>query len=78
MAGGVALNCVANGKIAHSNIFENIFIQPAAGDSGGAMGAALAYYHLGLKHKRVKKENWQIKNRKRLHWEFQLKHLSMQ
>ena len=40
MAGGVALNCVANGKIKKENIFENIWIQPAAGDAGGALGAA--------------------------------------
>ncbi|MFK7810024.1 MAG: carbamoyltransferase [Saprospiraceae bacterium] len=46
MAGGVALNCVANGKLASSNIFENIFIQPAAGDAGGALGAALAAHHI--------------------------------
>ena len=42
MAGGVALNCVANGKLAKKNIFKNIYIQPAAGDAGGAIGAALA------------------------------------
>lgn len=46
MAGGVALNCVANGKLLNSNIFENIFIQPAAGDAGGSLGAALAAYYL--------------------------------
>lgn len=42
MAGGVALNCVANGKLLKAGIFENVYIQPAAGDSGGALGAALA------------------------------------
>ncbi len=42
MAGGVALNCVANGKLLRGNIFKNIWIQPAAGDAGGALGAALA------------------------------------
>ncbi len=42
MAGGVALNCVANGKLLKEGIFENIYIQPAAGDAGGALGAALA------------------------------------
>lgn len=42
MAGGVALNCVANGKLIKENIFEDIYIQPAAGDAGGALGAALA------------------------------------
>ncbi len=46
LAGGVALNCVANGKILRQGIFDNIWIQPAAGDAGGALGAALAGYHL--------------------------------
>jgi carbamoyltransferase len=46
MAGGVALNCVANGKILREGIFDEIWIQPAAGDAGGALGAALAAYHL--------------------------------
>ncbi len=41
MAGGVALNCVANGKILRENIFDNLWIQPAAGDAGGAIGSAL-------------------------------------
>lgn len=46
LAGGVALNCVANGKIKNSNLFRNIWIQPAAGDAGGSLGSALyAYYH---------------------------------
>ncbi|MEN8189595.1 MAG: carbamoyltransferase [Thermodesulfobacteriota bacterium] len=48
LAGGVALNCVANGKILRENIFENIWIQPAAGDAGGALGAALAVWHKEL------------------------------
>ena len=46
LAGGVALNCVANGKVLRDNAFENIWVQPAAGDAGGALGAALAGYHL--------------------------------
>ena len=46
MAGGVALNCVANGKIYNAKIFRNMFIQPAAGDAGGALGAAQAAYHI--------------------------------
>jgi carbamoyltransferase len=46
LAGGVALNCVANGKILRDGAFRNIWIQPAAGDAGGALGAALAAYHL--------------------------------
>jgi len=46
LAGGVALNCVANGKVLRDGRFQNIWIQPAAGDAGGALGAALAAYHL--------------------------------
>jgi carbamoyltransferase len=46
MAGGVALNCVANGKLLRSGIFDDIWIQPAAGDAGGALGAALAAWHV--------------------------------
>lgn len=46
LAGGVALNCVANGKIHKAGVFDSIWIQPAAGDAGGALGAALAAYHL--------------------------------
>ena len=53
LAGGVALNCVANGKIYKKKIFKNIWVQPAAGDAGGALGAALAYWFLELKKKRV-------------------------
>ena len=45
LAGGVALNCVANGKVLRDGHFDNIWIQPAAGDAGGALGAALAAYH---------------------------------
>src|SRR5581483_4433349 len=45
LAGGVALNCVANGKILRDGQFEKIWVQPAAGDAGGAVGAALAAYH---------------------------------
>lgn len=46
LAGGVALNCVANGKIKNSGLFKNMWIQPAAGDAGGSLGSALyAYYH---------------------------------
>ena len=52
LAGGVALNCVANGKIIKEKIFENIWIQPAAGDAGGSLGAALAFWHLELKKDR--------------------------
>ncbi len=48
LAGGVALNCVANGKLLRENVFENIWIQPAAGDAGGAVGAALGAYYLML------------------------------
>jgi carbamoyltransferase len=48
MAGGVALNCVANGRILRNGPFENIWIQPAAGDAGGAIGSALAIWHVYL------------------------------
>lgn len=53
LAGGVALNCVANGKIHKLDIFENIWVQPAAGDAGGSLGAALAAYHLHFQKPRV-------------------------
>ena len=46
LAGGVALNCVANGKILKEKIFDNVWIQPAAGDAGGSLGAALAFWHI--------------------------------
>ena len=52
LAGGVALNCVANGKILEKKIFENIWVQPAAGDAGGSLGAALALWYLELKQER--------------------------
>jgi len=52
MAGGVALNCVANGKVLRDASFEEIWIQPAAGDAGGAVGAAYAAYHRELGHRR--------------------------
>ncbi len=53
MAGGVALNCVANGKVLKNKIFKNIWVQPAAGDAGGSLGAALAYWHQELDHQRI-------------------------
>ncbi len=53
LAGGVALNCVANGKILKSKIFDRIWIQPAAGDAGGSLGAALALWYLENGNKRV-------------------------
>ena len=53
LAGGVALNCVSNGKLLRSKLFKNIWIQPAAGDAGGALGASLYYYYNILKNKRV-------------------------
>jgi len=52
LAGGVALNCVANGKVWRDRRFENIWIQPAAGDAGGALGSALAAYHQFLNQPR--------------------------
>ncbi len=52
LAGGVALNCVANGKLLKSNLFKNIWVQPASGDAGGSLGAALAVWHLELNNSR--------------------------
>jgi len=52
LAGGVALNCVANGKILQEKIFDNIWIQPAAGDAGGSLGAALALWHIDQENER--------------------------
>src|SRR6516225_7229864 len=57
LAGGVALNCVANGKILAEGIYENIWVQPAAGDAGGSVGAALAAYHLHQRRDRVLETN---------------------
>ena len=53
LAGGVALNCVANGKILQEKIFDNIWVQPAAGDAGGSLGAALALWYKEGKNKRT-------------------------
>ena len=53
LAGGVALNCVANGKIVAEKIFDEVWIQPAAGDAGGALGAALHAHHMYFGHRRV-------------------------
>ncbi len=60
LAGGVALNCVANGKILNENIFDNIYIQPASGDSGGSLGAALAIYHMNYDQPRKNKIDYDI------------------
>jgi carbamoyltransferase len=53
LAGGCALNCVSNGNILQNSPFENIWIQPAAGDAGGALGCALAIYYMKLNNERV-------------------------
>ena len=53
LAGGVALNCVANGKILKAGIFDDLWIQPAAGDAGGALGAAYAVWHIHGGHERA-------------------------
>ena len=53
LAGGVALNCVANGKILQREIFDKVWIQPAAGDAGGSLGAALALWHNELNNERI-------------------------
>ncbi len=61
LAGGVALNCVANGKILKKKIFENVWIQPAAGDAGGSLGAALAFWHKELQQPREIQKKDQMK-----------------
>jgi carbamoyltransferase len=66
MAGGVALNCVANGKLREAGIFEDLWIQPAAGDAGGAVGAALSIWHrhLGMPRESAeKRETWRLGGR---------------
>ncbi len=62
LAGGVALNCVANGKILREGIFDNIWIQPAAGDAGGALGAAYVGYFQNSKNKKIFKNNYDLMN----------------
>ena len=57
LAGGVALNCVINGLIQKEKIFDKIWIQPASGDAGGSLGAALAFWYIHLKKKRIVKNN---------------------
>jgi carbamoyltransferase len=57
LAGGVALNCVANGKILKEKIFDNIWVQPAAGDAGGSLGATLALWHIELNNPRKVSHN---------------------
>ena len=61
LAGGVALNCVANGKILKEKIFDNIWIQPAAGDAGGSLGAALALWHIDQGNNRLVNSNDDMK-----------------
>ena len=61
LAGGVALNCVANGKIHKKNIFKNIWVQPASGDAGGALGAALALWYQEFNNERVINTNDSMK-----------------
>ena len=61
LAGGVALNCVANGKILEEKIFDNIWIQPASGDAGGSLGAALALWHIEQENPRLINKNDNMK-----------------
>lgn len=61
LAGGVALNCVANGKIKEIGIFKNIYIQPASGDAGGSLGAALAAHYMHFKNERHCAKDGQMK-----------------
>lgn len=64
LAGGVALNCVGNGRILRENIFENIWIQPAAGDAGGALGAAFSVWHQYLGNERDAAKSYRLNGRK--------------
>ena len=57
LAGGVALNCVANGKLLQEKIFDDIWIQPASGDAGSAIGAALVGWHKYQKKERIVNKN---------------------
>jgi carbamoyltransferase len=69
MAGGVALNCVANGKLREAGIFDDLWIQPAAGDAGGAVGAALSIWHRHLRMPRESAEKrgaWRGKREERI------------
>ena len=61
LAGGVALNCVANGILLREKIFDNIWIQPAAGDAGGSLGAALALWHIEQGNSRIVDKNDSMK-----------------
>ena len=61
LSGGVALNCVANGQILKNTSFKKIWVQPASGDAGNALGAALAYWHIGLRKEREIKEDDSMK-----------------
>jgi carbamoyltransferase len=61
LAGGVALNCVSNGKILREKYFKEIWVQPASGDAGGSIGSALAYWHLELEKERLVSDNDSMK-----------------
>jgi carbamoyltransferase len=85
LAGGVALNCVSNGKIYESGLFRNIWIQPAAGDAGGSVGAALAVWYEHLGNSRIVDSNdsmsgsylgpaYQVQDIKRLIQKFDIPH----
>jgi carbamoyltransferase len=63
MSGGVALNCVANGKLLKENVFKEIFIQPAAGDAGGALGAAQIADYMYFDQKREVPFKWRFNER---------------
>jgi len=62
LAGGIALNCKVNQRLVANNIFKNIWIQPAAGDAGGAIGAAYIGYHHYLKHERIIQDDTPLNN----------------
>ena len=66
LAGGVALNCVANGRLKEEKIFKNIYVQPAAGDAGNALGAALSAYHMYYERERPTIDKFDLMNSSRL------------
>jgi len=78
LAGGVALNCVINGKLSNEKIFDQIWIQPAAGDAGGAVGAALSIYYKMLGNSRLQKESLDSMKGSFLGPEFQQKEINSQ
>jgi len=75
LSGGVALNCVANSKLLQSKYFKNIWVQPACGDAGGSLGAALVYNHIALSNERYSYDSSQLINNALLGPSFEAKEI---